>query len=309
MPFVFPPLWWQSLLIGFVFWFGSASYAQESKIYSLDSNCHIRVVVQNPEGPAKADLLFLIGFADRADNHQPLFKQLSQGGVRVISFDYPEHGESQCGSLNDQTFRKLATMAKEIEELTRVDKQRPFILAGWSTGGLLAVRIAQNRHWGERKISGLTLLAPGLSVYNLIGEWGFVTTRSLLSNPNPPHLGEIKPISPLKFPKFSSFLLLNAQFARDQDFPKDLPTLVLVAGDEADVYAKSPVVRDWAKSLNGPIYGFQCPDSKHEMDNEIEPIGSEVRNLFSSFVFSPNDPKFPNTKSCHRFTQLPKESL
>src|SRR4051812_1989608 len=61
-----------------------------------DGNLHLRIGVMEPSGTPKADVLFLHGFADRFDNHLPLFETWRNAGLRVIAFDYPSHGET-CG--------------------------------------------------------------------------------------------------------------------------------------------------------------------------------------------------------------------
>ncbi len=59
----------------------------------------IRIGVAEPQGETHGDILFFIGFADRVDNHKPLFDAWTAAGFRVIAYDYPSHGET-CGSGN-----------------------------------------------------------------------------------------------------------------------------------------------------------------------------------------------------------------
>ncbi|HVH42206.1 MAG TPA: hypothetical protein VM925_07670, partial [Labilithrix sp.] len=49
-----------------------------------DGNLKLRVGVMDPDGAPKADVLFLHGFADRFDNHLPLFERWREAGLRVV---------------------------------------------------------------------------------------------------------------------------------------------------------------------------------------------------------------------------------
>jgi pimeloyl-ACP methyl ester carboxylesterase len=257
----------------------------------LVKDCRIRVFITQPENTSEIsnDVLFFTGFGDRADNHAPLFARLAEHGSRVISFDYPSHGETECGNLNFKSFTSLFSYTEQIERQTREQVTRPLYVTGWSTGGLLALRLAQAKRLNERTWAGLVLLAPGVSVHKLVGEFGVVTEATLLSNPNPPHRGPIKPVSPLLTPVFAKFLLDNSGLSQIKNIPLGLPSLIILAGD-GDRYVKTDVIRKWfleQKNLSSKVAGFQCPQSKHELDNEIEPIGSEVRQLFASFIANP----------------------
>jgi alpha-beta hydrolase superfamily lysophospholipase len=273
----------------------------------------VRVGVQKPAGEIKGDVLYLHGFADRLDNHGPLFKAWTDAGLRVISFDLPSHGENSGlkNRIDLFGFEELADLAKDVEADTREDARRPLLLAGWSTGGLLAVRMAQTdaMRGSGRKVSGLVLFAPGVAVYPLVGEKGIVTQRSLTNNPNPPHKGPISPASPLLTPIFSSKLLLNAGLARHETLPGKLPSLVMVADDEADVYADSAKVRQWAiqqrDSHRAGLVGLSFPGAKHELDNEPGQTGSGVREAAAAFaqaVATGQDPAgIPVGRSAVRF--------
>src|SRR5687768_12216015 len=78
--------------------------SQEIKWLEASENCRLRIVIENPVTPVRSDAMFFIGFADRADNHGPLFRSLAAQGIRVISFDYPSHGESKCDRLDQEDF-------------------------------------------------------------------------------------------------------------------------------------------------------------------------------------------------------------
>lgn len=273
----------------FILFFNVASFASTTRIEFAQINkvCQVRVVTELPSKDHVGDVLFLTGFADRADNHKPLFSLLASKGYRVISFDYPSHGETRCLSLDLHSFTTLSNLAIEVLSLPQFHSSKPLYLSGWSTGGLLSYRMAQKKLITKRKVAGLVLLAPGFSVYPLPGENGIVTQESLLSNPNPPHLGPIKPTSPLFFLGFSSKLITNSLMARNQEVP-NVPILMILGDDDLDVYANSPKIKEWYLDIKRSSFqAFQCHGAKHELDNEIEPIGTTVRGLFLAFVMNP----------------------
>jgi hypothetical protein len=254
------------------------------------SDCYIRALESKPEGKKIiADYFFFIGYGDRADNHKPLFDELNDKGIRVLSYDYPSHGLTRCGELNHNNYSTLMSFAEQLERQTREDVKRPVILSGWSTGGLLALRLAQTQKFSERTIQSLVLIAPGLSVYVLVGGDGIIRDSTLTSNPNPPHMGPPQPISPLLTPLFSSTLIANGILARQEGLP-NIPTLMFIAGNKKDSYAKTSELKEFAKEelkKGSSLKAFQCKNSMHEMDNEIESIASFVRSTIVNFSLNP----------------------
>jgi alpha-beta hydrolase superfamily lysophospholipase len=255
----------------------------------------------------RGDVLFLHGFADRFDNHLPLFDAFVKSGLRVITFDYPSHGES-CGFRIDTfAFTGLARLAADVLKETRADKNRPLYIAGWSTGGLLAVRIAQGLE-KERfdKIAGLALFAPGVDVQTFSPALTGVTNATLTRNPNPPHLGPIRPSNVFEVGAFAVQLMTNEQLAqhKNETFPADIPTLVFTGGDNEDQYASSPGVEDWVRqrraSDGANITGLKCAGGFHELDNEPEPMGGAVRAAAASFLANSNRAA-PEGGGCTKF--------
>jgi alpha-beta hydrolase superfamily lysophospholipase len=276
---------------------------QFMKVKSL-ADCELRVLIQNPPKgtPVRADFLFLIGFSDRADNHAPLFDLLTQSGLRVISFDYPGHGESECGSLNDHKIHDLIYYADQVERKTREDQMRPLFLAGWSTGALLVVRGLQKYVFLERKISGAVLIAPAVSVHKIVGDMGFVTQEVLTSHPNPPFRGAIKPNSPFKVPFFATSLLSQSIWSNIDSYPVLIPTLVFAAGQDSVV--KTSGVKGWVyknRGFGADIQALECAEGKHMLDNEFEPLGSEVRNNVLNFTMSPENFQYFSLDKCKPF--------
>jgi pimeloyl-ACP methyl ester carboxylesterase len=223
----------------------------------------------------------------------------------VISFDLPSHGENS-GSYNDLnkfTFENLAKLAARVENITQPrDLNRPLLLAGWSTGGLIVVRALQE-NWTSafsRPIAGVILFAPGIAVrkfpWTFGNKKGVVTQATLTHNPQPPHRGPIRPDTPfwssLAF-RFAPELLMNSIESQRRPYPTEIKTLIFSGGDKEDVYAKSPVLREWAETQNSlrqsrnaePILSVQCPHSAHEMDNEPSNYGGQdVRTAAAVFA-------------------------
>jgi alpha-beta hydrolase superfamily lysophospholipase len=226
-------------------------------------------------------------------NHGPLFKSWTDNGFRVVSFDFPSHGESIGDSINDfdpasGPILGLAKLAFAVEQKYRRDPSRPLLIAGWSTGGLLAIRMAQGlgSYNGHRDISALILLAPGVFVRPIVGENGTVTLKTLTQDTFAPHIGKITPNRPAFEVTFAIDLLVNGRIASQQEFP-NVPTLVVLGDEELDRYIFSKKTKTWTSELkaNGRfISAIECPGALHELDNEGNGIGVEVRREVLKFV-------------------------
>lgn len=243
----------------------------------------LRVGEARPEGAIIGDVLFFHGFADRLDNHQPMFTEWTKRGFRVISFEYPSHGETCGKSLAFYMYPGLARLAAEVELSTREDAERPLLLAGWSMGGLLATRLLQGLEPLSRPVRGAMLLTPGVAVHTFLSR---VENETLTRNPSPPHTGPIAPVRPAVWPVATN-LLYHARVARSTRLPKNVPVLTVVGGDEEDVYAKSADIRAWVtdKRDEGALsLGLSCPGGYHEIDNEPEPMGPQVQRSLGQFA-------------------------
>jgi len=112
-----------------------------------------------PEGEPVGDILFL---RDSSENHLPLFQAWGKRGFRVIAIDLPSHGKTSGATLNWAESSGLSQyVAKFIEDPSiRPSSRRPLLLSGWSTGGLLALRMLRLNAFQKSAIkpSGLILL-------------------------------------------------------------------------------------------------------------------------------------------------------
>lgn len=251
-------------------------------------NVWLRVGIMDPEATPRADILYLHGYSDRFDNHLPLFEVWRSMGLRVIAFDYPSHGETCGRGLDRYRINGLAKLVSEVEAHTRPARERPLLVAGWSTGGLVAVRMLQSPEIGtfSRPVAGAMLITPGVDVRLFVGDKTRITRETLTSDPDPPHRGDISPSSPICTPLFSGDLVRNAAISRREAYPS-VPTVVLTGGIDADVYARTRGVVSWVDGRQAegkPVFGLGCPEGKHELDNESAPMRDEVRAGAASFA-------------------------
>jgi alpha-beta hydrolase superfamily lysophospholipase len=238
----------------------------------------------------QADIIFIHGHAGRLDNHGLLFSTWAEAGYRVISFDLPSHGESQILPIDLYSFEELFALIRLVDEATLEDPDRPLFIAGWSFGGLVATRLAQQPDLLaslSRTPQGMILLAPGIIVYPFTGGDGISRVRTLSNNPNPPLAGPPSPASPLQNPVFAVRLLAEAWLGERAPLPASLPVLVLAADNDDDWYVNEAAVLAWTESQRrqgADIRTFQCPQAKHALDNEPYPIGPTVRQLTVDFI-------------------------
>ncbi|MBX3212191.1 MAG: alpha/beta hydrolase [Labilithrix sp.] len=260
-----------------------ATWLETTRLAVDDGNVQLRVGQARPAGPVRGDILFFHGFSDRLDNHRPLFEAWTARGFRVVSFEYPSHGETCGKSLAFYLYPSLARLAAEVERATREDEERPLLLAGWSMGGLLATRLLQGLEPLDRPVRGAVLFTPGVAVHLFLDR---VRRETLTRNEDPPHTGPITPTRPALYP-IAANLLVHASRARAEALPAGVPVLTITGGDEEDVYAKSAEVRSWVgdqRRRGAATHGLDCPGGFHEIDNEPAPMGPSVRSAAATFA-------------------------
>ena len=268
-------------------------------------------------GPTRADLLYLHGYGDNPAHHKRLFSQFNRAGFRVIAFDYPSHGNTQTSLLKDLntfTVHELGNLALRVEAATREDEDavRPLFIAGWSLGGLLAVRMIQSGQAKrfQRPIEGLILYAPGVALRKCVGNKICKLDNKTLTHDSSLYKREIKPRSTLNRLKLAFHLLNEAKKTPHTPLPRNLPVLVFVGSDLLDTYVSTPGIKDWVsiqRNFGAKVDGVQCPEAYHELDNELNFLGgSYVRGrsvLFAESILrstTPHPTLFEN-QSCLSF--------
>lgn len=269
---------------------GELSAVAGMKVERMElSGAQIRVGVKEAAGAVTADVMYLHGFADRFDNHLALFDELSAAGLRVVTFDYPSHGESCGASINRFDLEDLAVMAGKIDAAKRTPG-KPLYLAGWSTGGLLAVRIAQGFEPTElRPVGKMALFAPGVMVRPVMT----VDPGTLSSNLDGHHVAPPKPGSTLEAALFTAAIAGNSTLSHRS--LGGVPALVVTGDAEKDRYVNTAGVERWVKARRDggdTVLGLSCPafptdedlGGRHELDNEPAPQGDAVRGAAVAFL-------------------------
>lgn len=256
----------------------------------LALNLHY-VISEPTRGKPVGDVFFVHGLGDAAENHAALFRQWNESGFRVIAVDLPSHGRTSGASLNWATFSGLAKYFGEFlaQPKIRPDANRPLIVSGWSTGGLLVVRMVQKKAFHEvtPKVSGLVLFAPGISVKALPGEAGMITQRTLTRRTDLEPVMPIRPRSPYLVPAFAIRLKINSWLAQLGALPLDLPTLVLLADPVDDRYIHTEQTERWFEGQirrGAQVWGYRFPGAYHDLDNELEEVALRAR--FSAELFT-----------------------
>jgi alpha-beta hydrolase superfamily lysophospholipase len=249
----------------------------------------VRIGIDAPAGTPRADLLFFHGHSDRMDNHEALFTAWRDAGIRVISFDLPDHGGTAAGSLDTWSLDQLVVLASRVEEHTRTDRARPLFLAGFSVGGELAYHAAVHpdlmAQFGRRPV-GLVLLSPALSVLPFTGGDGVSRSRDLVHSGGAT-LAPPSPAVPLANPLFAIGLLVQSRQDLALSLPHDIPVFVATGDDKRDVYVDVDKIRDWSMRLakeDVRVDAIGCPGARHAIDNEAWPIGSDVLAASRAFL-------------------------
>lgn len=228
---------------------------------------------------ARGTVVYMPGFADTIDNHEALLKGFRAQGLQVIAFDYPGHGKSG-GKIAWWTLESLAGIIPTVlaDQRAGFSPALPLILAGWSTGGTISIRIAQS--WSHvlprgTRLAGVVAYAPALPAHIVVKvDKAKVTDGYMKRGPQPasvPLLG-----------KFAASITLQSRAAAGMDFPAGVNALILVAGD-ADHFAQSKPAVSWVKDQGQHVLGFQCVGSMHGF--EFQPaFGGEAQAVATQFA-------------------------
>jgi|GEM_PF-4450940 len=246
-------------------------------------------VVDLPVTDPVADLIFVHGHADRADNHRDLFEAWAAAGLHVISFDLPSHGRTSTRPIDAwddaDLYAVVATLARSLG-----DPGRPLVLAGWSFGGLLVASLLRDpaalAALGRRP-SAAVLLVPAVTPLPFVGGDGIARTRSLTHDPDPPVAGPPRPPSPLLDPIFAVRLLVDAWRARAHRLPATVPVLVVASDPAQDRYVDAAALLRWAlaqRAGGARVDVLACAGARHAVDLEPWPVGPEVREATVDFL-------------------------
>ena len=238
----------------------------------------------------RANVIYLHGFGDTFRNHTKLFGELRAQGLRLISFDYPSHGNSG-GVIAAWDLYEVAEIISSVLDSSELkagpdafDSKLPLILMGWSTGATMAIRIAQDwSHLLPVPPSGVVAFAPGIPVYPLV----FAPANNTLARDPSTISFAPKPAFTLSAVRFSADLLdQSLRIWLGQTSALQTPTLVLVGGDQEDQYVYSKHAKKWVKAMQKagqPVFGYQCPGAYHGIEFEPQQ-GSIARRLAASFA-------------------------
>ncbi|MBO3130525.1 alpha/beta hydrolase [Dermatophilus congolensis] len=248
-----------------------------------------RVGVLEPTIPAVADVLFIHGHADRLDNHRALFTSLAQRGMRVISYDLPSHGKSHLAPIDRWSIDDLTELTARVEHATHT--KHPLILSGWSFGGFIATRIAQEPtrlHRFSRPIRALILETPAVAPLPFVGGDGIARARTLTHDTDAPVAAPPTPASPFYNPLFATRLLTEATIAAAHPLPAGLPTLIIGSDPEHDRYIDAKKVATWAtgiaKKTGANITFRTCHGARHGVDIEAWPTGPAANHHITNFI-------------------------
>lgn len=236
----------------------------------------------------RADILYFHGHGDRLRNHEPIFRRWAEAGYRTLSFDLPQHGGSMLGPLDSYSMDELADLATILEKYTREDEHRPLVFVGWSFGGLLATRFAQQLHSNliGRKLSALFLITPAIAPLPFSGGDGISRLATLTSNKQLQQVSKPSPQSPLSTPLFALRTLHAAWTARQMSLPS-IPVTVVLAGKQNDWYVDTEAVHIWAvgqSNSSSKISVWQCQHARHALELEPYPTGHWLQEFSSAQI-------------------------
>jgi alpha-beta hydrolase superfamily lysophospholipase len=251
-------------------------------------------LAENPSVPFRGNIIYYEGLGDSMLNHQPLFEKLTQAGFRIIGFDYLGQGGSG-GDMDSSRIPGISSLGERIWQRHARDLQTSPAknILGWSTGGLAAYWEAHK----NPKVKTVVLIAPGIVPKLMVGEQDplhgrltVITLESLTSQSYGtssfnPHVDPIRPSVVLKLPEFSLDFLRTSLQIRTKLMPTKVQGLVLLSGPK-DRYVKA---KQTAKVLEAMAPNFQLKhyeDSRHEIDNEREPIQSKAHHDILEFLMN-----------------------
>ena len=297
-----------------VFW-------EKTKIGELPYKQRVGMIVEAKGQDLKGCVLYLEGLGDSIQNHYPLFNKLANAGYRVLTFDYlgqggsegemawtrlnaagdpfPKSKDYEIGSQAKWVWDKYSQVSDPIYNRTCANS--PKMVIGWSTGGLAAYMLAE-----EKWANAVVLIAPGIAPNLCVGEAGgdslpkclvknisldhVITLRSLSSNNYSsnfnPHLDPIKPSGFLNIKEFAINLVSTAYLqAQSLKIDPSVKGFVFLSGKK-DTY----VDRERTHAIlqeNAPHFTVvPYEGALHEIDNEVPRIANDLHERTIEFFNS-----------------------
>lgn len=238
--------------------------------------------------------LIVHGLGEHSGRYDHVAAALNASGIAVRSYDHRGFGQSggTRGVIPNETAllddAKLVFDAFATEARSSGDTELPFLI-GHSMGGAIAARAVTGR-WITP--GGLVLSSPALKLpLRALDRWRVRLGAALAPNKTQPHglpLDKIShdqdvPVATKRdpfchdrvSPRLVSFLLDSGLKARRGAARIEIPTLLLVSGDDRLVDPEG--AREFARAMpSGRVTLYEYEELYHEVFNEREPDRSRV---------------------------------
>ena len=119
-----------------------------------------------PEGPLKAAVLFIHGYAEHCGRYEHLSRQMNEEGIGTFMIDLQGHGQSAGTRCDISSYEDYVDdLSTYFETITSEFPNVPWYIMGHSMGGTLAVLLAYRY---QSSIHGLVISAPALKIVSNI---------------------------------------------------------------------------------------------------------------------------------------------
>jgi alpha-beta hydrolase superfamily lysophospholipase len=116
----------------------------------------------HPEAPSRGNLLVIAGLGDHSGRFGNLIEEMVPLGYSVFGWDHTGHGRSEGTPGHIRSFAELLDPAAAyLKKITEQEPHVPVYIFGHSMGGLLAVRLCQER---QPDPAGVILSNPSFSI-------------------------------------------------------------------------------------------------------------------------------------------------
>ncbi len=233
----------------------------------------------------RGGIVLVHGFGDHVGRYLEIVRVLTSRGYSVFAYDARGHGGSDGPRGHADRFELfLEDLDKVWAEAERV-LGGSLVLYGHSFGGLTAIRWLQTR--GVRP-AGAVISTPWLAIEMAVPAWKLLASRLLLqvapafaisSGANRPEFLTRDPVraadynaDPLVHHRISArffFAVREAQVAAlAEGLPREVPTLLLVPGDDRLVHAGTTLA--WARE-KAPAAEIRIREAgRHELHNDLD---------------------------------------